>query len=97
MRFKVRVSEFIPIASSDSFIDGYGVVYSHTILWVIEPAEHYGRKIIVEHTALPEEGTLWRSVGEEALVDLPDAVLKFPKMIIPVFEARPVSASSEMP
>lgn len=27
MRFKVRVAEFIPIASSDSFIDGYGVVY----------------------------------------------------------------------
>ena len=87
MRFRAQVSEFIPIASSDSFIDGYGVVYSHTMLSVIEPAEHYGRRITIEHTTLPEEGSLWRAVGEEALVDLPDAVLKFPRMMIPVSEA----------
>lgn len=87
MRFKVQVAEFIPIASSDSFIDGYGVVYSHTMLSVIEPAEHYGRRITIEHTTLPEEGSLWRAVGEEALIDLPDAVLKFPRMMIPVSEA----------
>lgn len=87
MRFKVQVAEFIPIASSDSFIDGSGVVYSHTIFSVIEPDEHYGRRITVEHTAMPEEGSLWRAVGEEALVDLPDAVLKFPQMMIPASEA----------
>jgi hypothetical protein len=87
MRFRVQITEFIPIASSDSFIDGYGVVYSHTILSVIEPAEQHGRRIIVEHTALPEEGSLWRAVGEKALIDLPDAVLKFPGMMIPVSEA----------
>lgn len=82
-------SEFIPIVSSDSFIDGYGVVYSHTIFSVIEPAEHYGRRITVEHTALPEEGSLWRAVGEEVVIDLPGAVLKFPGMMIPVSEALP--------
>lgn len=87
MRFRVQITEFVPIASSDSIIDGYGVVYSHTILSVLEPAEQHGRRITIEHTALPDEGSLWRAVGEETLIDLPDAVLKFPRMMIPVSEA----------
>ncbi len=40
---------------------------------------------------MPEDESLRRVVGEEVLIDLPDAVLKFPRMMLPVSEALPVN------
>jgi hypothetical protein len=88
VRFKVVVSEFIPLASSDSFIDGSGVVYSHTMLSVIEPAMHFGRELTIEHVGSPDEGSEWSAVGTELIIDLPAFVLESPGLIIPVGNAR---------
>ena len=88
VRLKVVVSKFIPVASADDFVGGYGVVYSHTILTVIEPGDLSGRRLTIEHTSMPEEGSIWRSVGEEAVIALPPFGLESLTVIIPVREVR---------
>ena len=88
VRLKVVVSKFIPVATTDDFVEGYGVVYSHTILSVIEPVDLSGRKLTIEHTSMPEEGSLWRSVGEEAVIALRPFALESLTVIIPVREVR---------
>lgn len=88
VRFKVSVSKFIRVAGSDNFVDGYGFVYSHTILTVIEPVELLGRRLTVEHTAVPDDGSIWLSVGEEAFIELSPVGLESPTVIIPAREVR---------
>lgn len=86
VKLRVLVSEFVRIAGSDDFVEGYGVVYSHTILTVIEPAALSGRKLTIEHTAVPAGGSIWRSVGAEAIIELSPVGLQSPTVIIPAGE-----------
>lgn len=83
VQLRVSVSDFIPIAGSDYFVDGYGVVYSHTILTVLEPADFAGRKLTIEHVAVPDDGSIWRSVGDEAFIELSPVGLESTTVIIP--------------
>lgn len=88
VQLKVVVSEFIPLAGSDSFFDGSGIVYSHTLLSVVEPVTHFGRHLTIEHVVLPQEGSLWNAVGTELVIELPVYVLQVRDLIIPVGSVR---------
>lgn len=95
VELRVVVAEFIPIAGSDNFIDGFGMVYSHTILKLIEPPEFFGRSLTIEHTVMPETDSIWRSVGCEAFIELSPVGLESPTVIVPAREVTIRKADSE--
>lgn len=86
VRLRVSVSDFIRVAGSDYFIDGSGIVCSHTILTVIESADFAGRRLTLEHVVVPDDGSIWRSVGSEAFIELSPVGPDSATMIIPVSE-----------